>query len=67
MDAIHLSGVLGWIEQSDVPFPHSQVWEPTFGGSLSQDFAGVWLPLNSDNWPVPKDEVGKESTPDSSE
>lgn len=22
MDAIHFSGVLGWIEQSDIPFPH---------------------------------------------
>ena len=62
MDAIHFSGVLGWIEQSNVPFPHVQSWEPSFFCSFAQDLAGVWLPLNSDNWTVSKDEVCKQST-----
>ena len=67
MDAIHSAGVLGWIEQPNVPFPHSQAGEPPFGGSFSKDLAGVWLPLNSDNWPVPENEVCKQSTADSGE
>jgi hypothetical protein len=61
MDAIHSSGVFGWIKHPDVSFPHVQVWEPSFGGSFSQDLAGVSIPLNSDNWRVSKDEVGKQS------
>jgi hypothetical protein len=67
MDAVHDSGVLGWIEQSNVPFPHMQTGEPSFGGSFSQDLAGVWLQLNSDNWPVSEDEIGQESPADSGE
>jgi len=64
MNAVHDSGVLGWIEQSNVPFPHSQAGKPSFGCSFSQDSAGVWLPLHSDNWPVSQDEVGEESSTD---
>jgi hypothetical protein len=67
MDAIHFSGVFGWIEQSDVAFPHVQFGKPSFGGSLSQDLAGISIPLNSDNWRVSEDEVGKESAPCASE
>lgn len=66
MDAVHDSGVLGWIEQSDVPLPHVQAWEPSLCGSFSQDSAGVWLPLNSDNWRVSEDEVSKEPSADAS-
>ena len=66
MNAVHASGVLGWIEQSNVTFPHVQAGEPSFCGSFSQDSAGVWLPLNSDNWRVSEDEVGKQSAADSS-
>jgi len=59
MNAIHAAGVLGWIEQSDIAFPHVQSGEPSVFGSLAQDSASVWLPLNSDNWFVSEDEVGK--------
>lgn len=66
MDAVHASGVFGWIEQPDVPFPHSQAGEPSFCGSFSQDLAGVGFPLNSDNWRVSEDEVCKQSATGSS-
>ena len=62
MNAVHFSGVLGWIEQADIPFMHSQTWEPSVCCSFSEDLAGVGIPLNSDNWCVSEDEVGKEST-----
>ena len=61
MDAIHSAGVFGWIEQPNVSFVHVQPGEPTFSGSLAQDLAGVPVPLNSDNWLVPEDKIGKES------
>jgi len=61
MDAIHSALILGWIEHSHVPFPHLHVWKPSVFDALSKDLAGVWLPLNSDNWFMPKDEIGKDS------
>ena len=61
MDAIHASGVFGWVKHPDIPFPHSQAREPSICGSLSQDLAAIGIPLNSDNWLVPEDEIGKES------
>jgi hypothetical protein len=61
MDAIHFSGVLGWIEQTDIPFMHSQAWEPSIGGSFSKDLAGISIPLNSGNWSVAENEIGKET------
>ena len=61
MEAIHASGVFGWIEHPDIPLPHSQAGEPSICGSLSQDLAAVGIPLNSDNWLMPEDEIGKES------
>ncbi len=64
MDAIHFSGVLGWIEQSDISFPHMQVGEPSFCCSFAEDTAGIGIPLNSDNWIMSEDEVGKESASD---
>jgi hypothetical protein len=59
MDAIHASGVVGWIEQPNVSFVHVQTGEPSVCGAFSQDLAGVGFPFHSDNWLVPKDEVGK--------
>jgi hypothetical protein len=61
MDAIHASGVFGWIEQPDVSLVHVQAGEPSVCGSFSQDLAGVGFPLHSDNWGVSEDEVGEES------
>jgi hypothetical protein len=59
MNDVHASGVLGWVEQSNVPFPHSQAWKPSVCGSFSEDLAGISIPLNSDNWSVAENEVGK--------
>jgi hypothetical protein len=67
MNAVHASGVLGWIKQADISFPHPQAGEPSVCGSFAQDFAGVGFPLNSDNWLVSENEVGKQSTADSGE
>ena len=64
MDAIHSAGVLGWIEQSDIAFPHVQSGEPSFCGSFSQDATGVGFPFHSDNWLVSENEVGKQSATD---
>lgn len=61
MDAIHASGVVGWIEQPNVSLVHVQAGEPAIGGALSQDLACVGAPLNSDNWRVSEDAVGKQS------
>jgi hypothetical protein len=65
MDAIHSAGVLGWIEQSDIPFPHVQAGEPSVFGSLSEDVTGVSIPLNSDNWFMAEDKVGEHPAADS--
>jgi hypothetical protein len=62
MDAIHSAGVVGWIEQPNISFVHVQVREPSICGSFAQDLAGVGNPLNSDNWRVSKDKVGKQSS-----
>jgi hypothetical protein len=59
MNNVHDSGVLGWIEQSNVPFPHSQSGEPSICCAFSEDLAGISIPLNSDNWLVPEDEIGE--------
>jgi hypothetical protein len=59
MDAIHSARVFGWIEQPDVSLVHPQAGEPSFVGSLPQDLAAVGIPLNSDNWRMSEDEVGK--------
>jgi hypothetical protein len=67
MDAVHSSGVFGWIEQPDIPFPHVQSWEPSVCGSFSEDLAGVWLPFNSDNWLMSEDEVCEQSSTSSCE
>lgn len=67
MDTIHDSGVFGWIEQSDVSFPHMQAGEPSFFGSFSQDGAGVSIPLNSDNWLMSENEVCEHPAADSRE
>jgi hypothetical protein len=61
MDAIHDALVLEWIKQSDISFPHMQSGEPSVCGSLSQNSAGVFVPLDCDNWLVSKDKVGKQS------
>jgi hypothetical protein len=62
MNDVHDSGVLGWIKQSNVPFPHSQAWKPSVCCSFSEDLAGIFVPFHSDNWGVSKDFVGKEAT-----
>jgi len=67
MDAIHASGVFGWIEQPNVSFPHMQSGKPSVCGSFSQDLADIGIPLNSDNWGVTEDEIGEQSSPDSGE
>jgi len=61
MNNVHASGVLGWIEQANVPFMHSQAGEPSVCGSFSQDLAGVGIPFNSDNWSVAENEVGEQA------
>jgi hypothetical protein len=61
MDAIHSARVFGWIEQPNVSLMHSQPGEPSVVGSLSQDLAGVSVPLDSGNWRVSEDEVGEQS------
>jgi hypothetical protein len=67
MDAIHFSGVFGWIEHSNVPFPHMQAGEPSFCGSFSQDSTGIGFPFHSDNWLMSENEIGKQSAADSGE
>jgi len=67
MDAIHFSGVFGWIEQPNVSFQHMQVGKPSVCGLFSQDLAGIGIPLNSDNWGVTEDEIGKQSSSNSGE
>jgi hypothetical protein len=62
MNNVHDAGVLGWIKQLNVPFPHSQAGKPSVCCSFPQDLAGVSIPLNSDNWLVSENKVGKEST-----
>jgi len=62
MNAVHDSGVLGWIKQLDVPFPHSQFGKPAVCCAFSEDLAGISIPLNSDNWGVSEDEVGEKSS-----
>jgi hypothetical protein len=57
MNAVHDSGVLGWIEQADIPFMHSQAGEPSVCCSFSEDLASISIPLNSSNWSVAKNEV----------
>lgn len=57
MDAIHSSGVFGWIEQSDIPFPHSQIGEPSFGCALSEDLASVGFPFDGGDWGMSQNEV----------
>jgi hypothetical protein len=66
-EEIHSAGVRGWIEQPDISLVHVQAGEPSLGGSLAQDSAGVSVPLNSGNWLVPEDEVGEQSAPCSGE
>jgi len=61
MDAVHSAGVFGWIEQPDISLVHPQAGEPSFLCPLSEDVAAVGIPLNSGNWLMPKDEVGKQS------
>jgi hypothetical protein len=61
MDAIHVSGVIGWIEQPNVSFVHVQVWEPSIGSSFTQDLAGIRFPLDCADWLVSKDEIGEQS------
>jgi len=61
MDAIHSADVFGWVEQPNVSFVHLQAGEPSFCGSFPQDSAAIFVPLNSDNWLVSEDEVGKQS------
>jgi len=57
MNAVHDSGVLGWVEQSNVPFPHVQAGKPSVCCAFSEDLAGISIPLNSDNWLVSENEV----------
>jgi hypothetical protein len=61
MDAIHASGVFGWVEQPNVALPHPQAGEPSVCGSFSQDLAGVGLPLDGHNGSVSEDEVAEQS------
>jgi len=58
-DAIHSAGVVGWIEQPNVSLVHVQPWEPSIGGSITQDLAGVGVPLDGGNGRVPENEVTK--------
>jgi hypothetical protein len=67
MDAIHSSRVFGWIEQPYVAFVHAQAGEPSLCCSFAEDLAAVGVPLNSGNWRMSKDEVGKESAARSGE
>jgi hypothetical protein len=62
MNNVHNAGVLGWIKQLNVPFPHSQAGKPSVCCSFSKHLAGVSIPLNSDNWLVSENKVCKEST-----
>jgi hypothetical protein len=64
MDDVHSAGVFGWIEQPNVTLVHMQVWEPTTCGSLLQDLAGVLIPLNSNDWFVSEDKIGKQAASD---
>ncbi len=66
-DAIHSSRVVGWIEQPNVSLVHVQAGKPSLCGSLPEDLAAVSVPLNSGNWRVSKDEIGKQSAACSSE
>jgi hypothetical protein len=59
MNDVHDSGVLGWIKQADIPFMHSQAGKPSVCRSFSKDLAGISIPLNSGNWSVAENEVGK--------
>jgi hypothetical protein len=66
-DAIHASRVFGWIEQPNVSLMHVQVGEPSLCSTFSEDLAAVSVPLNSGNWRVSEDEIGKESASSSCE
>jgi hypothetical protein len=59
MDEIHSAGVFGWIEHPDISLVHPQAGEPSIGGSLSEDLAGVSVPLDNGNGSVSEDEVGE--------
>jgi hypothetical protein len=62
MDAIHSAGVFGWVEHPHVSFVHAQAWKPSICCPLSQDGAGVGVPLDGDDWGVSKNEVCEYST-----
>ena len=62
MDNVHDSGVFGWIEHPNISFVHMQPWKPSFGCSLAQRPAGVLVPLDCNDGPVPEDEIGEEPT-----
>ena len=60
MDAVHFADVLGWIKQAHIAFPHRQVGEPAVCGSLSEDAAGVGVPLDGDDGGVSKDKISEQ-------
>ena len=62
MNNIHSSGVLGWIEQADVPLVHTQPREPAVVASGSQDGATVGVEFDGSDGLVSEDEVGEQST-----
>jgi hypothetical protein len=66
-DAIHASGVVGWIEQPDVLLVHAQVWEPSVGGALSKDGATVGIDLDGADRSMPEDAVCEQSASSSGE
>lgn len=67
MNAVHASGVFGWIEHPNVSLVHVQAGEPSVCGALSQDLACVGIPFDGDDGLVSKDEVGEQSASSASE
>jgi hypothetical protein len=57
MNAIHSSFVWTEINGSDIPFDDFKAGEPSICGPLSQDGAGVGVPLDGDDGGVSKNEV----------
>jgi hypothetical protein len=55
MQAIHSSGVFGWIEQLDVSDMHVHIGEPFW--SLCESFCGVSFPLDGEYRYVSKNEI----------
>lgn len=61
MQAIHSTGVFGWVEQPDVSFVHPQAGKPAVSGAGSENLAGVGIPLDGKDGDMSKDKVGVDS------